>query len=349
MSLFLIGCGGGGGSSSDDSGFSIISKTLTGTAIDGYISGATVCLDINENDICDNSEPNTTTASDGTFTLDFNTTVGSKSIIMIGGIDTATNKIFTGVLKDIVDVDDTNASISTKITPLTTIAANIYKEEKLFNTNYKIDTAKQTLADNIGITKAQVDADPMLNRIVFTKTQQIIQTTKLLQSSIQKDESNSTKNDNAFNHIMKQIALSIKGDNSSDINIPKIITKLENTTYENVDINISDDVEIYIEGNKDDIDLKVQSTSIYNLDKMQKGFDNNTDIAKNDIQNDTTNNLAGNLNNNRIITTNLILQSVNNIPVITSNTNITVNENQLSVISISAIDTDNDTLIYLLT
>ena len=43
--------------------------TVSGVVLDGALSGATVCLDLNDNRACDTGEPSTTTATDGTYTL----------------------------------------------------------------------------------------------------------------------------------------------------------------------------------------------------------------------------------------------------------------------------------------
>jgi hypothetical protein len=61
----LIGCGGGGGGSASSS------IGISGKVIDGYIQGATVCLDVNSNGICDNGEPSTTTDANGNYSLTY--------------------------------------------------------------------------------------------------------------------------------------------------------------------------------------------------------------------------------------------------------------------------------------
>lgn len=61
-SLGLFGCGG----SSND--FPEI-LTLEGRAIDGYLSNAYVCVDLNRNRICDSGEPSDTTDSVGNFSI----------------------------------------------------------------------------------------------------------------------------------------------------------------------------------------------------------------------------------------------------------------------------------------
>lgn len=65
--LALAACGGGGGGGGSSSAASVAS--LSGTVIDGYIEGATVCLDLNANQACDSNEPSATTNASGAFTL----------------------------------------------------------------------------------------------------------------------------------------------------------------------------------------------------------------------------------------------------------------------------------------
>ncbi|MEG4231900.1 Calx-beta domain-containing protein [Microcoleus sp. Pol11C3] len=76
-------------------------NSLSGIAIDGYISGATVFLDANKNGILDAGEPSTTTNSSGEFNLDipfetFDTNKNGEidpsegNLVVTGGTDTAT-------------------------------------------------------------------------------------------------------------------------------------------------------------------------------------------------------------------------------------------------------------------
>lgn len=57
LMALLSGCGAGG------------FGTLSGSLMDGYISGAKICIDLNGNGACDTSEPSATTGSKGSFTL----------------------------------------------------------------------------------------------------------------------------------------------------------------------------------------------------------------------------------------------------------------------------------------
>jgi hypothetical protein len=64
----LVACGGGGGSSTASS-TPTGPVTLSGKVIDGYISGAIVCLDVNSNNKCDKDEPTTTSLAGGAYIL----------------------------------------------------------------------------------------------------------------------------------------------------------------------------------------------------------------------------------------------------------------------------------------
>jgi uncharacterized repeat protein (TIGR04052 family) len=62
--LAVAGCGGGSSSSPE-------TATVSGTLVDGYIAGATVCVDTNKNAQCDAGEPvSAATGTDGQFVID---------------------------------------------------------------------------------------------------------------------------------------------------------------------------------------------------------------------------------------------------------------------------------------
>ena len=74
--LFLYGCFG-----TDDNS----STSLSGTVADGYIENATVCFDSNGNLSCDDNEPTTTTAADGSYSVTANGSVDGLSVIAVVG------------------------------------------------------------------------------------------------------------------------------------------------------------------------------------------------------------------------------------------------------------------------
>ncbi len=78
--LLLAGCGGSsdsvsvsgaGGDAGGDTGSDAGSESgVSGLVADGYLVGATVCLDINENKVCDPDEPSATTVAGGEYEID---------------------------------------------------------------------------------------------------------------------------------------------------------------------------------------------------------------------------------------------------------------------------------------
>ena len=46
-----------------------LASTITGTAADGYLRGAKVCLDVNENGVCEDAEPQDTTIAGGVYVI----------------------------------------------------------------------------------------------------------------------------------------------------------------------------------------------------------------------------------------------------------------------------------------
>lgn len=281
LGIGFTGCGSSGGgdtssnSNPNNSGDTptVTKTTISGTAVDGYISGATVCLDINSNDTCDTDEPSTTTNTDGTYTIDV-ASIGTYPIIMQGGTDTATNESFVGTLKEMVVLDENTTTLSAKITPLTTVATNIYKENVKLYTNYKPSDAKQKLATNLGLTLYQVDADPMQDTELFTKTQIVVQSTQLLAASLD------TNSASAFDHVMKQLSITLDESTEYDLVISKVIQQLESSTYNAVAVSISSDTEDYVKQHKEQIVLKTENiTDTSTLSTLQKNIDTYTKEA----------------------------------------------------------------------
>ena len=62
----LNACGGGGGGGTLTA---VTENTVSGYAIDGYLSMAEVCIDLNDNFLCDQDEPSTLTDTSGRYTL----------------------------------------------------------------------------------------------------------------------------------------------------------------------------------------------------------------------------------------------------------------------------------------
>ena len=122
MAASLAACGGGGSNSSGSStgGTASSNQTqLTGKAIDGYISGVTVCFD-NGHSACDLSLPTAVTDVNGNYTLNVSGDMTGKHLLAVvqqGNVDTTTNTTFQQpfLLSAIV------AGANQNITPLTSM------------------------------------------------------------------------------------------------------------------------------------------------------------------------------------------------------------------------------------
>lgn len=113
--------------------------TFDGKAIDGYLAGATVFVDVDGDGQLDAGEPSDTTDADGDFTLP--QVVGE--IIAFGGTDIATGLDFTGVLKA--------PSGSTVVTPLTTLMAERMAEGE------DAEAAQAAVLGALGLGDLEVD------------------------------------------------------------------------------------------------------------------------------------------------------------------------------------------------
>lgn len=125
MCAALAACGGGGGSSTSETGSPPPASTaqLTGKAIDGYLSGATVCFD-NGQGACDTSQPSTTTGVNGNYTLKVSGSATGKQLdVIVSPATTDGGQAFTSTftLSAIVSGSAQN------VTPLTTMVVSQMK------------------------------------------------------------------------------------------------------------------------------------------------------------------------------------------------------------------------------
>ena len=111
---------------SDDGGGSntVPTETASGYVVDGYIRNAFVCLDIDNNNECDDDEPYSKSSGDGSYSLDVSALSdaqkGGAQLITIGGTDNDSGYRFTGQLQAPLYTD---ASGNIHITPITTLLA----------------------------------------------------------------------------------------------------------------------------------------------------------------------------------------------------------------------------------
>lgn len=173
ITLVLSGCGGGGGGG----GLFGSSSILSGLAVDGYVQGATVFLDVNKNGTLDNGEPSTTTDANGKYALDYSsisTSVTGLPIVVTGGIDTDTGTAFTGLLSARAD----KVSSGQVVSPLTTLIDAAVAQGLAPD----VETAKSMIASGLGLSVAQLTSDPVA---AIASNPAIYSTAVTLQRSVQ--------------------------------------------------------------------------------------------------------------------------------------------------------------------
>jgi len=99
------------------------SMTISGRAIDGYLQGAKVCVDLNDNGECDPGDPSTTTSPNGSYslTVDPQQAWGKKMLAEIGPntVDISSGGHFPTAFTLATVIEDPTTPIH--ITPITTL------------------------------------------------------------------------------------------------------------------------------------------------------------------------------------------------------------------------------------
>ena len=129
---FSISCTGDGGSRSASvtvEGY----RNTEGVVVDGYISGAEVCIDENDNWICDSTESSTTSDNDGKFTIKY----ANGNLVSIGGTDLDSQTLLDNLL---ITHKLTGHSEFKAVTPVTSIAA-FMEDASLVNAALGVDSS----------------------------------------------------------------------------------------------------------------------------------------------------------------------------------------------------------------
>ena len=75
-----------------------VAETVSGKVIDGYVAGATIFQDLDNDNVLDPGEPNTKTTSTGSFSLSGVIASPNAPIKMITGFDIGTNEAIVTTL-----------------------------------------------------------------------------------------------------------------------------------------------------------------------------------------------------------------------------------------------------------
>jgi hypothetical protein len=172
VALALTGCGGGGGSSAPGATSpapapapapspspASQTTTLSGVVVDGYVQGATVYLDVNNNGIQDAGEPSGVTSASGQYVLTSTSPlaqINGMRLRITGGIDQSTGQPFTHSMSTVVE--DAGSKPFVIVTPLTTLIDGMLASGAAAN----ITQARDSLARALGLSSSAVlEKDPL--------------------------------------------------------------------------------------------------------------------------------------------------------------------------------------------
>jgi len=295
LSFSFIGCGGGGDSSNDSSTpatqTTASTVSFSGVAVDGYISGATACLDTNINGKCESGEPTTKTQSDGSFTFS-DVSLGSNTLVPVlvnGGLDTATGKLFKGQLSNIVTKEDIDNGVSLSVTPLTDLVATAFIASPI-KSDTALSSIKSTVATALNIAESKVDADPMQDKEVFAKAQKVEQTKALLLSSASKaaNVTEGTAEAEAMRESVSQ-ALSASLQANSSLDTTEAFSLLESTQRVSIPTNEKEFIVKQVEEIQATLQKLVNDATVTlnALNTKQQEIESIVDVASASIDNAT--------------------------------------------------------------
>ena len=166
IALIVSACGGGGGDNSSvpQSG----ATTLAGAVIDGYLKGATVCLDVNANLACDSGEPNTKSLDKGAYSLSVPAGTDTSNLHVIAIVDSNTIDADTGKAPDKGYTLMAPAKAAAAVTPLTTFISHTQQQNPQMSLQQATSSTVAALGLNSGtdITQDYVaKSKPDLHRV----------------------------------------------------------------------------------------------------------------------------------------------------------------------------------------
>ena len=222
---------GGGGDSTTPTATPLSTVTANGTAVDGYISGGTACLDLSLDGICQSAtEPTTTTNASGTFSL--NVTAAHQThgnyatapVIVYGGKDIDTNQDFKGLMK--APFNNANNIV---VSPLSTMVQAVVESGKTEA------EAKIAVAGALGLNAEDILKDPValyttkpkLAKAAIT-IQKVVEI--LAQANVTKSTTNTT-NEKEFQKIYAQLAdstIAVSQDSAATKSFTSVVTKAKN-------------------------------------------------------------------------------------------------------------------------
>lgn len=247
--LMLAACGSGGGGSEgappNDPELPATSISITGSVVDAPIKQATVCLDLNANNLCDAGEPYALSDVAGAFTMTA-TITGTVPVLAIGGVNTATQEPHIGFFKTYVSLDkDVPTSVGNTLSPLSTLAAASYEYQRAYVNDYTYDEAKVQLASKLGLSVSELLANPSETSLTYAKTQQLMQTVKLYMETLTPGASSVPNAYDEAAFLYAKISQMVMNSSQSNNDFSALPDALRSTSYQGSSIVVSTEVEAY--------------------------------------------------------------------------------------------------------
>ena len=144
--------------------------SFNGYIVDGYISGGTLCMDLDYNGFCTSTEPSTLSNTDGYYAFE-DVVVPEESmipIIGVGGEDVSIEKPRSGELKSIVSSQNIG---SVYVTPVTDILMSGFTAEEIKYVDFT--SASEAFAQALGFASSDLNGDPMQSVPYFIVSQEL--------------------------------------------------------------------------------------------------------------------------------------------------------------------------------
>jgi hypothetical protein len=273
LSAFLTGCG-----TIDDLKNDFIEEIkqayIEGKAVDGYLQNATVCLDLNSDGICQETEPNTKTAKDGSYKLDISEDIEKnpdfyKAMVLVyGGTDKDTGVEFKGKLLASHDGKEVH------VTPMTTLVAKAIQNELKSDqklTQKELETIRsehrQKVANLFGLSVDDIEKDPVAIKDTNPK---LIQESLKLQKIL--EAINIDKDKDAIEDGYEKLAENLK-DAGEEQDLNALLEKAyKDHTHLNDAQKIVENIDKSFEKFKDDLDLsKIGLITKEDLKELERG------------------------------------------------------------------------------
>ncbi|MDA3945797.1 MAG: tandem-95 repeat protein [Helicobacteraceae bacterium] len=162
--LVLGGCSSSDGESTSGTGSDVTpTSTASGAAVDGYIANGHLYADLDGSKDENTGDINTTTDAAGDFSFGETTVAHGTYLYLTGGTDLALNTPFTGALRAYFFGE------ATFVTPLSTLIVSLMQNEAL-----SYAAAVTRAAAMMGLSEAQIVADPMTDPDVFVASQRVV-------------------------------------------------------------------------------------------------------------------------------------------------------------------------------